>query len=437
MNKLKKVKMSDFPNKNKQPFYIILLLILAGEAAFILPFVLARVFRPTVLDVFNLTNLELGTCFSVYGIVAFISYLLGGSLADKFQPKNLMAVALILTSLGGLVMATYPSYGTLKFLYGYWGFTTIFLFWAAMIKAARVWGGTNKQGIAFGFLDGGRGLVAAGFGSIGVLIFSFFITSEINTANLVERKEAFRYVVLISSAIIASIGVLIFFFLKLKNTDEKPTPIVSRSLLLLNYKTAIKIPAVWLLMVIILCAYVGYKITDVFSLYAKEVMLYDEIKAAEVGTFMLYIRPIIGVSIGLLADRIKTSIMMILSFIVMLIGALLFASGHIESNQGVLFFLSLIITATGVYAFRTLYFAAMEEGAIPLAVTGTAVGLISLVGYTPDIFAGPAMGYLLDNNPGKLGHQHVFIMLSIFSLIGLIASIWFYRIAKTPIRNKY
>ena len=178
MNKLKKVKMSDFPNKNKQPFYIILLLILAGEAAFILPFVLARVFRPTVLDVFNLTNLELGTCFSVYGIVAFISYLLGGSLADKFQPKNLMAVALILTSLGGLVMATYPSYGTLKVLYGYWGFTTIFLFWAAMIKAARVWGGTNKQGIAFGFLDGGWGLVAAGFGSIGVLIFSFFNTGK-------------------------------------------------------------------------------------------------------------------------------------------------------------------------------------------------------------------------------------------------------------------
>ena len=58
-----------------QPFYTIFLLILAGEAVFILPFVLARVFRPTFLDVFDLSNLELGTCFSVYGIVAFISYL--------------------------------------------------------------------------------------------------------------------------------------------------------------------------------------------------------------------------------------------------------------------------------------------------------------------------------------------------------------------------
>jgi len=77
----------------KQPFYIILLLIVAGEAVFILRFVLARVFRPTFLDVFQLTNLELGTCFSVYGIIAFVSYLFGGPYADRFPPRKLMAIA--------------------------------------------------------------------------------------------------------------------------------------------------------------------------------------------------------------------------------------------------------------------------------------------------------------------------------------------------------
>ena len=51
---------------------------LAAESIYILPYVLARVFRPTFLDVFNLTNLELGGLFSIYGIVAFFSYLFGG-----------------------------------------------------------------------------------------------------------------------------------------------------------------------------------------------------------------------------------------------------------------------------------------------------------------------------------------------------------------------
>jgi len=55
----------------------------------------------------------------------------------------------------------------------------------------------------------------------------------------------------------------------------------------------------------------------------------------------------------------------------------------------------------------------MQEGYIPLMVTGTSVGLISLIGYTPDIFMGPATGYLLDNSPGEPGHQHVFMMLSV------------------------
>ena len=141
------------------------------ESVFILPFVISRVFRPTVLETFNLDNFQLGLCFSVYGIVAFFSYPFGGFLADKFPPRKLIAVALWTTALGGLVYASFPGYTILKILYGYWGFTTIFLFWAPMIKATRVWGGPTSQGKAFGFLDGGRGLVGALFGAMGVFIF--------------------------------------------------------------------------------------------------------------------------------------------------------------------------------------------------------------------------------------------------------------------------
>jgi hypothetical protein len=62
-----------------------------------------------------------------------------------------------------------------------------------------------------------------------------------------------------------------------------------------------------------------------------------------------------------------------------------------------------------------------------LYLTGTAVGVISFIGYTPDIFSGPLIGVLLDNNPGELGHQLVFVVLGIFSIIGLIAAIGFKR----------
>ncbi len=337
-----------------------------------------------------------------------------------------MATALWLTALGGFYLATKPNYLQLKILYGYWGFTTIFLFWAAMIKATRIWGGMESQGKAFGFLDGGRGLVGALFGSLGVLIFSFLLPDDVTTATEIQLNEAFIYVIRVTSVLVIIIGFLVFFFMKLPNKTVDEILIKKQSIQ--NIKIVLKLPAVWLLMIIILCAYVGYKITDVFSLYAKEVMLYNEVDAAKTGTFLLFIRPVVGVLIGFLADRTRASIYLVAGFGISIIGAILFASDLIDPSMNVFFLLSMFLVALGVYAARVLYFAVMEEGNIPIVLTGTAVGVISFIGYTPDIFAGPMMGYLLDNSPGRTGHQHVFMMLAVFSLIGFIASLFFLRL---------
>jgi len=292
-----------------------------------------------------------------------------------------------------------------------------------MIKATRVWGGATSQGKAFGFLDGGRGLVGALFGTMGVLIFSLFIASEISEATVSESRAAFRYVILLSTSIVVFVGLLVWFFMKMDHKAEKE--IILEKITILQIQEVLRLSSVWLLMIIILCAYVGYKIIDVFSLYAQDVMGYDQVQSAQVGTFLLFIRPVIGGLIGVLADRTQTTLWLVLSFVISFVGALLFATGMISDSATALFFISILVVSTGVYAVRALYFAVMKSGEIPLVLTGTAVGLVSLVGYTPDIFAGPAMGYLLDNSPGVEGHQHVFWMLALFSLVGGIAS-WFY-----------
>ena len=413
---------------NKQKFLILALLILSGEFIYFLPYVLSRVFRPTFLDVFQLNNFQLGSLFSVYGIVALLSYVYGGVITDKYSPRKLMSSALFLTALGGLVLASYPSYQTLQVLYGYWGFTSVFLFWGAMIKATRLWGGDNNQGKAFGFLDGGRGIVAASMGSIGVFIFSIILTTDIESASVIERQEAFRYVILFSSFMVAFIGLLVFIFLR--SSDEKSTNTMPSLNSLTNIKHVLKNESIWLLMIIIMCAYVGYKVTDFYSLYASEVMFFDQIEAAKVGAVHLYLRPIVCIMIGLLADKTKNMFWIIFGFITMLIGALIFSLGFIQPNMNFIFFLSLVVLAVGTYSIRALYFAVLKEAKVPFALTGTAVGLISVVGYSPDIFAGPIMGHLLDTYPGVVGHQYVYLMLVAFSVIGLIASLRFARLTK-------
>ena len=413
---------------NKQKFLILALLILSGEFIYFLPYVLSRVFRPTFLDVFQLNNFQLGSLFSVYGIVALLSYIYGGVITDRYSPRKLMSSALFLTALGGLVLASYPSYQTLQILYGYWGFTSVFLFWGAMIKATRLWGGNKNQGKAFGFLDGGRGIVAASMGSIGVFIFSLILTTEIESSSVIERQEAFKYVILFSSFMVAFIGLLVFVFLR--NNEDKSTNTKSSLNSITNIKHVLQNQSIWLLMIIIMCAYVGYKVTDIYSLYASDVMLYDQIDAAEVGAVQLYLRPVVCIVIGLLADKTKNMFWIIFGFIIMLIGALIFSSGLIQPEMNFIFFFSLIVLAVGTYSIRALYFAVLKEANVPFALTGTAVGLISVVGYSPDIFAGPIMGYLLDTYPGVVGHQYVYLMLVVFSVIGLIASLRFARLTK-------
>ena len=383
---------------------------------------MARVFRPTFLDIFNLTNLELGSLFSTYGIVAFLSYLYGGVIADKFSPRKLLSYSLIFTSFGGIVMMTYPSYVVMHLLYAYWGFTTVFLFWAPMIKATTVIGGEKKQGKTFSFLDAGRGLVASSIGIIGVIIFSLVMVNDISAASIDNKKEAFKYVIGFSSLIVFIIGIFVNYSLRI---DSSKGHIIGN---LDEMKKLFKSKSVIYIGLIILCAYMGYKITDIYSLYASEVMMFDDIESAKIGAYQQYLRPIVCLIIAIYTDKTGNINNIVYGFIIMLVGSLLFASGVIKFSLNSLFIFSLIIVAIGTYTVRGLYFSILRDGKIPIILSGTAIGIVSIIGYTPDIFATPLYGYLLDTYPGITGHQLVYLVLTMFSLIGIYVSLKFKKL---------
>lgn len=83
---------------------------------------------------------------------------------------------------------------------------------------------------------------------------------------------------------------------------------------------------------------------------------------------------------------------------------------------------NILVSFAAVYGLRGVYFALLEETRIPKTMTGTAVGLISLIGFTPDIFFASIGGRLLDNSPGLVGHQHYFMFLCAIMVIGIIAT---------------
>ncbi len=405
---------------------IIVALIAAGEAVFVLPFVLTRVFRPTFLDVFGITNLELGTAFSFYGIVAMAAYFGGGPLADRYSARRLMAAALLVTGLGGVALAGIPSPRGLNILWGIWGLSTILLFWAAMIRATREWGGISGQGRAYGILEGGRGLLAAVIASVTVVVFAALLPADVASATPAERASAFRAVIWIFTGLTLSIALLVWVVVPDIAPQDKGEH--EPKLSLEGILGACRMPTVWLQAVIVVCAYVGYKATDDFSLLARDALGYDEVAAAGVGTLSFWIRAIVAVGAGYLADRVDSSRVIAWGFAILLAGSGLIASGLLAPGVAWMLISTIVATSVGVYALRGVYFALLAEGAVPLAFTGSAVGVVSLIGFTPDVFMGPLMGVLLDNSPGALGHQHVFTSVAVFGVLGLVATIAFRRI---------
>lgn len=402
------------------------LLVVAGEAIFLLPFVIPRIFRPSMLNVFDVSNFELGYFFSMYGLIAMASYFFGGPLADKFNSKTLIGWALIATSLGGFYLATIPPVSTLPFVYGYWGFTTICLFWSALIRATREWGGDDNQGTAFGWLEGGRGAVGAILGSVGLIFFAAEAGTDSDISGEM-RKESFQYILLLGSSITAAAGILVWLFLPVR----KSTHI---GLKMKNFYVVMTNPSVWLLSVIIICAYVGYKVTDDFTLFANEVMGFSEKESASLGAFMLWMRPAFAILAGWLANKYKGIVIMLLCFVLAAAGGL---AVYYDLFAGGLLALNFTFILMGIYGLRGIYFSVMKEANIPMVYTGTAVGLISFLGYTPDIFMSPTIGYLLDNYPGPLGHRLVFLSLSIFALIGAGATVLFQRIQRGDQRKTW
>ena len=166
---------------------------LQGEAIFLLPFIVMRVFKPIIRDVFRISDLEIGEAQAIYGITALLSYFLGGFIADKWEAKGLLSISLILTSFGGIVMTTIPSVLVFKISYALWGVSTIFLFWSALIKATRQWGNENNQGPSFGLLDGGRGLFAAIIALSGAAILSYFFSEESIEVTYADKKITLQY----------------------------------------------------------------------------------------------------------------------------------------------------------------------------------------------------------------------------------------------------
>lgn len=394
---------------------LMIALVISGSQIFALPFDTGRYFRSTLLDVFGFTNTQMGDMFAAYGVLAMIAYFPGGALADRYSARSLMTASLVATGLGGLYMATIPGQVGMTALYAYWGATTIFLFWGALIKATRDWGGDQSQGKAFGILEGGRGLGVAVIGMVAVSIFGYYLPDNVDAITADQREQSMRAVIYYYTAVTFLSAALVWFAIPpdRKGSDVEFSPLD-------GMKAVAGRPIVWATAGIIVCAYCGFKGLDNYQLYAVQVLGNSAEEASRLFAWGMWMRPAAAIIAGLVADRFDSTRSLGVIFGVLCVSYGVWSMSVPEGVGVNIIYANFFLSFGAVFALRGIYFALLEENATPKHLTGAAVGLISLLGFTPEIFFAPIGGRILDANPGIVGFQNYFFFLSVCAAAGIV-----------------
>ncbi|WP_347174619.1 MFS transporter [Polaribacter uvawellassae] len=403
-------------------------LIIAGEAIFLLPFILMRVFKPVIREAFIISDAQIGEAQALYGITAVISYFFGGFIADKWEAKKLLSISLILTAIGGFWMTLIPSIFTLKILYAFWGVSTILFFWASLIKATRQWGNAHNQGLSFGLLDGGRGFFAATIALSGAAILSFFFPTEVLDITFDNKVQTLQYIIGTITGIVFLVALLVWKVLPNEKVEHKGSKEFQ-----FDFKQAFQLMKqrkVIYHSIIIFCAYCAYKLTGTYGTYARDVWNYSLEESTYFAVFIQYLRPIAAISVGWIADKFIPSKLIIPCFTILIIASAVLGMGFFYNQPIFLSFTFFVFMALGTYALRGLYFAIIEETKTPLQLTGTLVGIISVVGFTPDIFMSLFVGYMLGKDPTIVEYQNLYSLFTIIPTIGLLATIGFRKAIK-------
>jgi len=384
----------------------------SGGIIFLLPF-LREVYYKPMMDAFGLSNTEAGVLMSWFGLASMVSYFPGGWLADRVSPRKLITLALFITGGLGLYFSTFPSYRINLVIHVCWGVTMSLLFWGAMIRVTRGWGSSDQQGRAFGILETTRGVGEIGASSALLAVFAWLGSGD----------KALSVVIIQLSSVVIVLGVLAWVTLEDTNTVDAG----ARSVGFDEVMQVLKMPVVWLISIVVMTAYSAYWASFYFTPYVTDVFLMSAAIGGAVGVGKMWLKPLAAFVAGFVGDRFGIAMSTIVLFVVLITSFVVFGLMPASPGLFAIMLVNVAIAAMAIFAIRGIYFALLEEGGVPLAVTGTAGGVVSAIGFTPDVFMPRLGGMLLDKYPGVTGYQYLYLSTAGMCVVGLIAATIIYK----------
>ncbi len=376
-----------------------LIALMFSSVIFSIPYILWTLYNP-MFDAFGVDHGTLAFLMTMYGAVAIPSYLFGGFIADRFNPTKLIFVALLGVGVLGIPYSTLPSFNTVLIIQFFMAIFSIGLYFPALIKVTRFISDNMGQGLGYGALEGGRKL-------------SYFVFNAMFIAGFQAAGEGVaglqRALLIISIQNIVMAFVILFVF-KGVNYNEMAS-CEGDKVNLSKVIPLLKKPVIWLIAMIILLIYVSSAIQGYVTNYLVSVFGMGEAAAAWFLTFTQFAAPLIVVVGGVLTDKLGIAKGMLITqaLLAVTIAALQFVPAVPSSLT--IAMASLLVFLIALYIVRGIYWTLVSYAKIPKMVTGTALGVMMMICYTPDFFMYNLAGSILDANGPARGYDIIFTIM--------------------------
>lgn len=405
-------------NAKVKKYLTVMTLGLAGGSIYFLPYI-KYIFYDAQIASMGITNTQSGLLLTMYTIGNMILYIPGGIIADKVSPKKALVISLLSTAALVYIYAFTMNFQIAMVIWTALSFSTAFVFWSSLMKAVRIIGTEEEQGFMYGLYYACNGITAALTNTIALNVYK--------TAGG-DVKTGFFRAVLVGGSMAVLAAVLLMFLMDGKKKEETVSD--EPKFQMKDVGKLLKNPFVWIVSFTILCGYGFYTSISYFNPYLTEVMGVSPESSGFISIVRNYLLLLLAPVGGLIADKLfhSTCKWLCTSFLALaaLFGAVLILPSDISPIAA-----SLYTLIPGAFAMMMygVVFSTVSEAGIPRAMTGTVIGIASIIGYMPDSIYSVLFGKWLDTYGGA-GYNYIFGFLAASGVVGAVLAMLVYRNGK-------
>ncbi len=449
---------------------LLILLSLGASTIYLTPFLMNQYINQIHM-ITNISLVDLQTLMTVYGVVSLVLYIPGGWVADRLSPKMLFSTSMFAATLltiwySFIGIGNGINYIQLVFIYLLYAIVNSLIFWSAFIKAIGLLDKETEHTRLYANSEITRNVVAVIIGFISIGLLSIATTNNIFNINNGQGIFAVLifyactyFVVAILGAIFIP-GVWIQKFIK-RNTNGiiKYKPATWNTIIVCNDEDSLKLAKhnyyqlfwekvrqdskeslkskdVWLLSLLIFFIMNCYAIMTAFGSIFSANHNIDLSTSSLLNYLYNYCTPIIGcIAFNFLTNRkthspshsvVYCNIGLVLSTLLLFIIVLIPFNSKL--TLGIVGIIILSISMIFIGGNRAIYWSILTESKINRNIVGIAAGIISIIGFSENIWVNPVCALIMKPFIIEGTHQltysnEAFVYLFLFNLANAIGAI--------------